>query len=242
MRHLLGIALFQNGNFIAAANEFNQVLELSPRDHEALFYLGQIARTQGDDNNALDCFLAVLEINPEHFESAFNIGNIYRDKRCLAKALSWFERALKIKPDHLQALMNRGTVQVLLGHQEKGIKDFEDCLKINPYFMDAYQNLSTAYLHLRDFVAAEKILDSAIQQNPDFVDAVFAKFGLLALQQRYEEALPLGEARLDPRIRFEPKSLSIIQSRLGMDEPKSEMACLSTLSRALAIQSCSCDF
>ena len=46
VRHLLGIALFQNGNFIAAANEFNQVLELSPRDHEALFYLGQIARTQ----------------------------------------------------------------------------------------------------------------------------------------------------------------------------------------------------
>ena len=205
VRHLLGIALFQNGNFIAAANEFNQVLELSPRDHEALFYLGQIARTQGDDNNALDCFLAVLEINPEHFESAFNIGNIYRDKRCLAKALSWFERALKIKPDHLQALMNRGTVQVLLGHQEKGIKDFEDCLKIDPYFMDAYQNLSSAYLHLRDFVAAEKILDSAIQQNPNFVDAVFAKFGLLALQQRYEEALPLGEARLDPRIRFEPQ-------------------------------------
>ena len=71
--------------------------------------------------------------------------------------------------------------------------------------MDAYQNLSSAYLHLRDFVAAEKILDSAIQQNPNFVDAVFAKFGLLALQQRYEEALPLGEARLDPRIRFEPQ-------------------------------------
>ena len=205
VRHLLGVALFQNGNFIAAANEFNELLEITPRNHEALFYLGQIARTQGDNKRALDCFLAVLEIDAEHFESTFNIGNIYRDKRCFAKALAWFERALKIKPDHLQSLMNRGTVQVLLGHQEKGTKDFEDCLKIDPYFMDAYQNLSSAYLHLRDFVAAEKILDSAIQKNPDFIDAVFAKFGLLALQRRYEEALPLGEARLDPRIRYEPQ-------------------------------------
>ena len=205
VRHLLGVALFQNGNFAAAANEFNELLKLSPRNHEALFYLGQIARTQGDNNSALNSFLAVLKVDAEHFESTFNIGNIYRDKRHFAKALAWFERALKIKPDHLQSLVNRGTIHILLGHQEKGIKDFEDCLKIDPYFMDAYQNLSSAYLHLRDFVAAEKILDSAIQKNPDFVDAVFAKFGLLALQRRYEEALPLGEARLDPRIRYEPQ-------------------------------------
>ncbi|MGC6453758.1 MAG: tetratricopeptide repeat protein [Candidatus Puniceispirillaceae bacterium] len=201
---LLGIALFQIGDHVAAAKQFDRVLDHAPQNQEAQFYQGRIARASGDDSAALERFLAVLQITPDHFEATFNIGNIHRDNRQPAEALVYFNKALSLKPDHLQSLMNRGILQVQIGHPDKAIQDFEACLSNNPDYMEAYQNLSAAHLELRNFAAAENVLDLAIQRNPDFIDAVFAKFGLLALQGRFEDAFPLGEARLDPRIRFEP--------------------------------------
>ena len=203
--HLLGIALFRHGDLAAAAAQFATVIDHAPQNHEALFYLGRIARVTGDDDAALNHFLAVLDRQPGQFEATFNIGNIHRDNRCPTEALAWFDKALAIKPDHLDSLINRGTAQVLLGRPEAGLRDFETCLAIDPGHLDAFNNLGLALIEIRKMDEAMAMFDRALAHDPDFIDAEFSKFVILALQNRYDEALPLAEIRFDPR-RSDPVS------------------------------------
>ena len=93
-----GVALMQNGQFTAALEQFERVVELSPEFAEGwnkratiLFYMNQYNASVADIEKT-------LELEPRHFGALSGLGMIYMTHGKYKAALVAFQSAHKINP------------------------------------------------------------------------------------------------------------------------------------------------
>jgi len=195
--HLLGKAFFKMKDFGKAREQFLTALKLNPQLFEPDFFLGQIARSSDDNELALFHFNRTLSKNPLHFEAQFNIGNIRRDNLQLEEAIAAFSKTLEMKPDHLPSRINRGAARIKLGFVEEGIEDLKVCLAKNPDHLLAKKKIAFAYLENHRLDEAMDMFEAILAQDPTDSIAEWNKFVILALQNKFKDAFPFAEARLD---------------------------------------------
>ena len=80
-RFMKAVDFHQRGLFDHAIEEYQQVLELEPGNHDVLVNLGALFLQKGLADKAIRLLGEVLEDNPDHSLALFNIGKayLYRD-------------------------------------------------------------------------------------------------------------------------------------------------------------------
>jgi tetratricopeptide (TPR) repeat protein len=76
LRFQLGLALFLQDNYEAAAGEFRRVTELKPDKVDAHYNLGHALRKAGRDDEALEAFAATVRLSPSHAFARANLAEL----------------------------------------------------------------------------------------------------------------------------------------------------------------------
>ena len=114
----LGKIHFQRGQLDRAAEFANTALEVTPRNINALYVLGEIARIQRHFDDALDAFGQALEIEPYHIDSRLSRAAIYIDTGRFAEARPDTEFVLDTIPNNAHAAYLLSLLLTGLGDSE----------------------------------------------------------------------------------------------------------------------------
>ena len=161
-------------------------VEAQPQDANAYFDRGNVYRSKGDYDRAIEAFNTATDLNPD-FAGAYNHrGVVYLDKGDYDCAIADFTTAIDLNPDFVdEAYYNRGLAYHKKGEIDKALKDYTKAIDLNPDFVDeAYYNRGLAYHKKGEIDKALKDYTKAIDLNPKFVDEVYYNRGRIWLYLR----------------------------------------------------------
>jgi len=200
-RHLLGVALAQDGQAEAGLAEIESALLLRPTDTEAYLNRANVFRMLGRNAEALADFNRALAARPDWPQVLNNRGGVLQDLKRFDEALADFDRALALQPGVSTVINNRGGVLLDLGRPREALAAFDQALALAPADPVVLNNRGNALRILGQLDAAVESYDRAIALRPDYSEAQSNRAGTLQLLKRHAEALAgfVTAMALDPR-------------------------------------------
>ena len=142
----------------AAEASFTRAQSLDPSDYRWPYYLGQLARSQGDLPKAAALFDRVLQLRPDDVDTLVWYGDLDLAAGKPELAEPMFAKALQLEPQSVSARYGAGRAALARGDNKKAVEMLEDVLRLNPKATAAHYPLSQAYAALGDNAKAAEHL------------------------------------------------------------------------------------
>ena len=109
------------GNYDAALEILEQVIETNPRNRRALFRLGQIYNLLGDPEAALPYLQDCADFNPDSIDCAYLLGRVQYRLGLFQDAADSFEAAIELGSESAQHYYWAGWSQINLGNCTRAV-------------------------------------------------------------------------------------------------------------------------
>jgi tetratricopeptide (TPR) repeat protein len=169
-----GNQAFAKGAFSEAVANYQDLLELDPRNAEALHNLGSALTRLGLLSDAEEYVRRAIKCRPDFAEAHCTLGIVLRARGENAESEIWLRRALKLKPNYLEARIHHGVSLLALGRLREASARFAKVLKSNPRHADAFFLTGQIALLEGRFDEAEGHFNHALEINPKMPNALAA--------------------------------------------------------------------
>ncbi len=109
-RYLLGVALFERGEWARATAEFDRLLALRPDDIAVLLYRAEASRRRGLLDDAAAGYRRVMDLAPQRARAAGGAGQVALGRGNLDEAARYLHEALRLAPEYGPARYALGQV------------------------------------------------------------------------------------------------------------------------------------
>ncbi len=217
---LLGSIVFDQGNYVQAADYFGKALESSPGNAEIHNNLGNTLNQLEKFEEATRHFEMAVNLDPEYALAYNNLGASLIAVGRLEEAREYIEKSLALRPDNAQAHNNLGNALKDMEKYDQAVEQYNKALKLQPDFPDAYYNLGIAFEHAEMFQDAVNAYKIALELNPQFGKAhynlgnVYKNMNSLEdAEKQYGRALEIDPAFSDAR-----NNLGVVLNEMGKTE------------------------
>lgn len=202
-----GVALYEAGNFAAAAPVFEAIVAKAPDDLDANYYLGQTRLAQDDPDRAIACLEHCIALAPGEARSENALGDAYGlaaqkasifSKFGLAKkSLAAYQRAVALEPANVSyhlGLLNYfiAAPAVVGGGRDRADAEVAEIMRISP--VDGHRELGILQAQDGRTDEALKEFHAALALQPDDYGALY---GIGRIAATTGQALAEGRADLE---------------------------------------------
>jgi predicted O-linked N-acetylglucosamine transferase (SPINDLY family) len=184
----LAIQSYQAGQMPQAAAICQQILQVDPKNSDALHGLGIIAVSQKNYERAVELIQQAITYTPAIPFFYNSLGNVYWYQNKLLEASHAYRQALTIKPDYVEAYNGLGNVLSDQGHLEEATRCYQRAITLNPNYAQAHNGLGNVLREQAQLVAAETCYQRAVSLSPAYAEAYNNLGGLLCDMGQLEEA------------------------------------------------------
>jgi tetratricopeptide (TPR) repeat protein len=195
-----GAAFLAAGNFEKARVEFQNALQIEPKDGEARFENGVVDEKLGNIREAAQFYQGAIDINPEHLRARANLARLYLFSGAPDRALELIKPVIEKHPDDAQLLTIRAAVRLQQKDVSGAQSDAERAVQLAPDNEDAAAVLSGLYNSIGEAAKGRALLEQAIKRIPSSVDLRLALSQMYASENRQAES----EAILVDLVRLRP--------------------------------------
>jgi Flp pilus assembly protein TadD len=165
------------------------ILDVSPRDANAMHLLGLVAYQGGKLAEAIEHIRRAIALAPNVASFHANLGEMYRLAGRSDQAVAAGRRALALQPEYPEALSNLGVALYDQKEYEEAAQCQRRAIGLKPGFALAHSNLGNALLALKHFDEAAAAHRQAIALDPGFADAWSNLGTTLHHAGHYDEAI-----------------------------------------------------
>ncbi|HIF61173.1 MAG TPA: tetratricopeptide repeat protein, partial [Rhodospirillales bacterium] len=122
----------REGRLEEAARIYNQVLEIEPKQPDAIHLLGMVAFANQDYEEAVRLINEAVILNPTVSDYHLNLSSIYLASNQHALAKSHVKVAIKLNPNMSEAHYNLGIILFAEGNINQSIAAFKRSLDLDP--------------------------------------------------------------------------------------------------------------
>ena len=151
----------RKGDLDGAISAAEKVLEKSPQDPNALFYLGLGYVGKKMYAEAVAPLTRVTELSPAFPGAYFELGVCYRALGDPKKALESYDKNLELDPDNAHCLYNSGLILFETNRVDEALVRFERGLVSKPDDAELLEMTGRCYIHDAKFPAAVERLEKA---------------------------------------------------------------------------------
>ena len=169
-----GNQAFAKGGYSEAVAIYQDLLDLDPRNAEALHNLGSALTRLGLLSDAVEYIRRAIKCRPDFAEAHCTLGIVLRAKGENAESEIWLRRALKLNPNYSEARIHHGVSLLALGRLREASARFAKVLKSNPRHADALYLMGQIALLEGRFEEAEGHFNHALEINPKMPNALAA--------------------------------------------------------------------
>lgn len=181
-----GIAFHNARAFVEAERCYQTVLQLNPKNPDALNLMGVLAVEANQRETALDYFQRAVKIEPEIAIYRNNLGNALCFNTDFEHALVHLQKAVALDPNYLEAICNLGKVNRLLGDITTSTKWLNRALRLQPGHLTAINELAEIESELGRFDQAIQMFEGVLARDPMNVEALCG----LAQARKFESGDP----------------------------------------------------
>ncbi|MBA2590455.1 MAG: sulfotransferase [Alphaproteobacteria bacterium] len=183
------VGLHQQGKLVAAARHYRLVLEMEPRQFDALHLLGVITAQQGQLDEAIALLEKAVQEQPNAAEALNNLGMALNMAKRHAAAVAPLEKAIAFNPNYAAACNNLGNAYHALGQHQGAMTLFQRACALKPDYAEALSNLGAALHSQARDEEAIAVLSKALSLNSGMAEAHGNLGAALMARNRPQEAL-----------------------------------------------------
>jgi tetratricopeptide (TPR) repeat protein len=157
----------RKGDLDGAISASEKVLEKSPQDPNALFYLGLGYVGKKMYAEAVVPLTRVTELSPAFPGAYFELGVCYRALGDPKKALESYDKNLQLDPDNALCLYNSGLILFEANRIEEALARFEQGIALKPADPDLLDMAARCYINQGKFDRAAESLEKARAATTD---------------------------------------------------------------------------
>lgn len=187
---------FKTNNFSEAKILLLKILNIEPRNFDALNITGVINGIENNHLAALNFFKKAQKIRPDHNIVNFNLAKSFSEIGNDLEAIKYYEIAIKLDKNHLGSLLNFGKSLHQLKRYDEALNYYDHAINLKPDYFEAHYNKGNTLKTLKRYDEALIHYDQAIKLNPDYVDAYKNKAvtlnnraAIFGESKRYDKAL-----------------------------------------------------
>ena len=184
----LGALLGQTGRLSASIDPLQKSLQLSPRDVEAHFNLGNTLRQLGRFKEAEKSYRTAATLKPNYAEAHNNLGIVLQDMDRLVEAEESYRRSIEVRPDFAEPRSNLGNVLKELGRLGEAEESYRRAIALQSHFAETHNNLGSVLQRMGRSVEAEESYIQATILKPKYVRAHYNLGNAQKEQGRFVEA------------------------------------------------------
>jgi tetratricopeptide (TPR) repeat protein len=193
----LGIAYFDQKDYLRAEACQRRTLELDANFVPALNNLGSICRAHKDKTGAIDWYRKAIAANPNHLESLSNLGAVLLEDERSDEAVAPLEQALRLNPNYAEALCNLGLVRNALEQHDVALPLLQRALQIRPNYAEAFVGLARVFHEKENIAEAERCARRAVELAPEKAEMCSQLAGIYTEMARSDEARQMYRRALE---------------------------------------------
>jgi tetratricopeptide (TPR) repeat protein len=148
-RFLLGIQMFESGDYPAAVKQLASAADLNPSLPELQSYYGRALLMTGDADGAAAAFRKELANDPNDYGANVGLGQILTVRKKYGEALPLLQQSLLLRPQALEPRLAMGEYLIGAGKLPEARLPLEEAVKAAPNSLAAHELLATVYTGLK---------------------------------------------------------------------------------------------
>jgi len=195
-----GQAYLAAGNLDKARVEFQNALQIAPKDAEARLEMGVVDEKRGNPREAAQFYQAVIEVSPDSAEARTRLARLYLFAAQTDLARAVIEPGIAKHPDDAGLLSVRAVIRGQQQDPSGALADAERALQLDPKNEDVVAVLASIYKSQNNLPKARILLEQSVQGNPTSVE-----FRLILAQIYAQEKRPADvESQLLKLVELKP--------------------------------------
>jgi tetratricopeptide (TPR) repeat protein len=200
-RHLAkGEAFLADANFDKARIEFQNALQIEPKNPQARLEMGVVDEKLGKPREAAQFYQGVIDVSPDNAEARARLGRLYLFSAAPDQALELIRPALEKHPDDAALLTVRAAVRVQQKDLDAALTDGQRAVALDPKSEDAVAVLAGIYRARNETDKAQALLEQSVQRIPGTTDLRLVLAQIYLQEKRPADA----EAQLLKLIALQP--------------------------------------
>ena len=191
------IVFHQSGQLQRAEQIYQQVLQISPRNADALNLLGFLAYQVGRCEVAANLIAKAIEVDSKQYIFFINLGLVRQEQGELDKSIEAYHKAIEINPNDSDVYNNLGNTLQEQGELDKSIETYHKAIEINPNDARIYYNLGAAQKKQGKLDNAIQTYQQAIEINPDDAEIYNSLGTTLQKQEKLDQAIQVYHRALE---------------------------------------------
>lgn len=199
-----GRAYFAQENFDKARVEYQNALQIAPKDAEARFAMGTVDEKLANPREAAQFYQGTLDSNPDHVAARAALARLLVLMGAVDRAQELLAIGIEKHPDDARLLSMRAVVHTRKGDLTAAQADAERSVNLDKNCEDCLAVLAGVYSAQHEPVKSRELLEHALERLPNSVDL------RLVLAQLYVQESRIGdaEAQLLKLVALRPKEKS----------------------------------
>ncbi len=184
-----GFAYFLKGDLDPALADFQQAIQLDPKDAVAFNNRGLIYQFKDDLDHAIADFDESIRLDPNYVFAFKNRGSAFAEKNDYDRAIADFNEAIRLDPTFAVAINARGSVYAAKRNLDSAIADYSEASRLNPNYANAFYNRGIAYQLKGDLDRAIADYSEAIRLDATDAPAFNNRGNVYLLEGRFDHAV-----------------------------------------------------
>ncbi len=214
------IAAFEAGDIALASRQFQETLELSPSNAEALYFLSVIAYQSGENSQALDLINQAIASRPDAADCHNLHGLILLATGRVEAACNALRLALECEPTFADAANNLGAALEARGDLPGAETAYRRALETAPEFAQAASNLGRVLLSLGRPGNAEDAFRTALNSDSRIQDLSVN----IAIAQQRQGNTQEAEETLERALKADTQNAELLRILGAMRYSKGNLA------------------
>jgi protein O-GlcNAc transferase len=185
---LNAVALHQAGYLDAAEIAYQEILAFTPKDSNALHYLGLIAFQKKNYAEAVALIGQAIGINGDTPAFYCNLGNAHMRLQQYEAARQAYQEACRLDPRFAVAFIGLGNANLADGHTEQAILAAREAVAIAPKLFESWIVLGEVLFDAELIDEAEQCYRQCLALRPDSSLALVKRAHILTRFGRLDEA------------------------------------------------------
>jgi tetratricopeptide (TPR) repeat protein len=167
-RYLLAVAHFQHQDYYQAIEQIDLLLELDPKNVDALAMKGDALAAVQDFPNAEKTFKQVIVLRPDHALVLNNYSYLLAERgERLEEALEMSRKAVDDEPENTSYLDTLGWIYYKLGQYPQALEFVRRAVELEDDSAVILEHLGDIYEKMDDMQNAQRYWGEALKQDPN---------------------------------------------------------------------------
>ena len=162
-----------------AFKRLKKVIELDPKNKQAVYNMGLILQYEGEYDEAIKLFMELIKLDPNDYLCLTMMAESYLNVMDIPRAKAVIEDALRINDDHYLSHYIIGRIAFLEGDTTRAIKSFHKSLTLNKTHIPSIISMIKINISINKIHNAFKGLQQLIEIDPKNKDISILKRSIM---------------------------------------------------------------